>query len=177
MRKLLNSPWFVTVLALAAAVAVAVKVWPQRSTFASVRPEAATAPEAAPAPEEGERGPVRQSVAKALKALVIPPGVRDPFALPVRTEAADHEKSAGGPTPEVIERIRLSAIWVQGTAVLLLFDGRVCAPGDTIGRCTIESADIDGAWIRHYEERTYLHVGQELAVKTTVPAAPATLSK
>jgi hypothetical protein len=189
MRKLLNSPWFVAVLALVALVVVgqAVLFAPKDAVpsapEAGPQPEAQRPPEAAPSSLEAAPAPAaegaghsRLSMAQALKALSHPATVRDPFALPVKPEAAEGNP-LGVAVVEVVDRLRLSATWVQGQAVFLLLNGRICQPGDEIERFTVETADVDGAWIRHHGARSFLSVGQELVVKTSVPAPPSTLSK
>lgn len=173
MRKLLNKPWFVVTLALAAVLLIG------RDYFLGGKQPAAPAPEAVeeglPAGEDGETV-LRLSAADALKALVLPATVRDPFALPPKAAATEAEQAAGAP-PEVVARLHVSAIWVQGASVLLLANGRVCQPGDTVDRFTIETAAIDGAWIAYPGGRSFVPVGQECTVKTTVPTVPVPLSQ
>lgn len=177
MRKLLNSPWFVAVLALAALLFVGRAVFSTPSSPAPGAPVMESTDETpSPAGEDGAEGAPRLSLAGALKTLVIPAAARDPFALPVRTDAADPEPGSVVMV-EVVDRLRLSAIWVQGPAVFLLLNGRICQPGDTIDRFTVETAAIDGAWIGHLGGRSFLPVGQELAVPSFVPGSTTPLSK
>ena len=182
MRKLLNNPAFVTVLALVALGFVGWSVLSGSKPPASVVPDdgmpvadstAAETP-AETAPEEGE-GPARLSLAAALKALVIPATLRDPFALPAKPVQVRQDQS-GGPLVEVVERLRLSAIWVQGPAVYLLLNGQICQPGEAVDRFTVETASVEGAWIRHAGDRSFLPVGQELVVRTSVPGPASPLS-
>jgi hypothetical protein len=182
MRKLLNNPAFVTVLALIALGFVGWSVLSGSKPPAPVVPNdgipvADTAVVESPAettPEEGE-GPARLSVAAALKALVIPATLRDPFALPAKPVLARQDQ-AGGPLVEVVEKLRLSAIWVQGPSVFLLLNGQICQPGEAVDRFTVETASVEGAWIRHAGDRSFLPVGQELVVKTSAPGPAAPLS-
>jgi hypothetical protein len=182
MRKLLNNPAFVTVLAL---VALGFVGW---SVLSGTKPPVPVVPDegipvadttvvetlAEAVPEPGE-GPARLSVAEALKALVIPATLRDPFALPARPVQIRQDQS-GGPVVEVVERLRLSAIWVQGPAVYLLLNGQICQPGEDVDRFTVETASVEGAWIRHAGDRSFLPVGQELVVRTSVPGPASPLS-
>jgi hypothetical protein len=177
MRKLLNSPWFVAALVLAALISVGWSYLLKPHDAVQAQPGAEVAAGDLSANGDDGAPPPRQSVAEALRALVIPPGGRDPFAVIARAEAPGQNETGTPAVVEVVEHIRLSASWVQSGAVLLLFDGRVCQPGDTLSHCTIETADIDGAWVRHPSGLTHLSVGQELAVKTIVPAPSAPLSK
>ncbi len=174
MRKLLNKPWFVVVLALAALLAVGWQFLPGSQKPA---PVAGGEPveESQVTGEEGEVAP-RLSVTDALKAIMLPTIIRDPFALPPKPTATEGEQVVAA-TSEIVERLHVSAIWVQGAAVYLLANGRVCQPGDTIDRFTIETAAIDGAWIKHSGGRSFVPVGQDCTVKSTVPTASVPLSK
>lgn len=165
MRKLLNSPWFVAVLALAAVVVVGYKLWFEAKPPAPLQAYEEPPVESAPAESDGTPG---LSVAAALRALAIPATVRNPFALPPKTEDTDGDQSATN-LVEIIDRVRLSAIWSQGSAVFLLLNDQICQPGDTIAHFTVESADVDGTWVRHTGVRSFLAVGRELVVKTTAP--------
>ena len=177
MRKLLNSPWFVTSLVLAALIFLGRSYLSKPSDAVQAQPDAEVAAGDLSANGDDGAPPPPRSVAEALRALVIPPGGHDPFAVIARAEAPGPNETGNPAVVEVVEHLRLSASWVQNGAVLLLFDGQVCQPGDTLSQCTIEPADIDGAWVRHPGGRTHLSVGQELAVKTIVPAPSAPLSK
>lgn len=176
MRKLLNNPWFVAVLALVALGGVG---WPllfPETKYPAPVAQGAPALADEPAPEtpaEGE-APARLSMSEALKALVIPATVRDPFALPPKTVVARVDPV--GTVVEVVERLRLSAVWVQGTAVYLLLNGRICQPGDAVERFTVETAAVEGAWIRHAGDRSFLPVGQEWVVRTSAPGPQLPLS-
>ncbi|MBK8477546.1 MAG: hypothetical protein IPL39_14970 [Opitutaceae bacterium] len=176
MRKLLNNPWFVAVLALVALGGVAWPVlFPETSYPAPVaHGEPAVVDESAPETSAEGEAPSRLSVAAALKALVIPSTVRDPFALPPKPVVL--RPVAVGTAVEVVERLRLSAVWVQGAAVYLLLNGRICQPGDAVERFTVETAAVEGAWIRHAGARSFLPVGQEWVVTTSAPGPQLPLS-
>lgn len=170
MRKHLNNPWIVALLVL---VALGVVVSALRGPGAE-RPPASFAAETEPeaVAEEAPRAPT--TIAEALKALAVPAEVRDPFA-PIARSGPDESMAIAPAAPEIVERLHLSASWVQGATVLLLVNGRVAVPGEPVGRCGIESADVTGAWIAHAGGRTFLPVGQVLSVRHS-PSVTATLS-
>ncbi|MFT3828724.1 MAG: hypothetical protein QM691_03360 [Opitutaceae bacterium] len=170
MRKLLNQPWFAAVLALAAIALIGGKFL---GAGAPGRSGVATAAEPEFIPAEAEGGS-RLSMTAALKAVQVHGAVRDPFALPVAAEA---EEPAAGPTvPPPTERLHLSATWIQGATVLVLLNGQVCRPGETLGRFAVGEATHEGVWIVHAGERSFLPVGRDLVVTisgtATAPISP-----
>ena len=175
MRKLLNNPAFVGVLALAALVFVG---WSFLAKPAAAVPAPAAEPVDVAVAENGEEGAdvSALSIPEALKALAIPTGARDPFAIPAKpeTEVSPSDETAAA---EVIERVRLSAVWVQGPAVYVLLNGRICIPGDKLDRFTVEAAEIAGAWIGFPGGHHFLSVGQELAVKTSAQGLSTPISQ
>jgi len=176
MRKLLNNPAFVAVLALAALVFVGWSLLAKSGPAVSSAPEQLAA-EAVPTGDgETAADSARLSPAEALRALSIAAAARDPFSLPVAKEDPD-AKPADETVASTIERIRLSAVWVQGAAVYLLLNGKVCEPGDRVGRFAIESAEIGGAWITFPGGRSFLSVGHDLAVKTSAQGLTTPLSQ
>jgi hypothetical protein len=128
--------------------------------------------------EDGEGGAdvSALSITEAIKALAIPTAARDPFAIPAKpeNEASPSDETAA---VEVIERVRLSAIWVQGPSVYVLLNGRICIPGDKMERFTVEAAEIAGAWIGFPGGHHFLSVGQELAVKTSAQGLSTPISQ
>ncbi len=173
MRKLLNNPVFVAAVALVAVVLIGWKYLPGNRGTPVPYPAFEAGDGEFPVGESAEPVP-RLAVAEALRALGPAVAGRDPFALPPKP-VVEAEAPAGAPT-EIVERLRVSAIWVQGTAVFLLANGRICRPGDSIDRFTVESAAIDGAWISHPAGRSFVPVGGECAVKSTVPSVSVPLS-
>ncbi len=176
MRRLLNNPAFVAVLAVAALAFVGWSFLAKSGPAASYAPEPMVAEEPPPGDEETGVDTVGLSPAEALRALVIPSIVRDPFSLPAaqeNPEAAPGEEAAAA----TIERVRLSAVWVQGAAVYLLLNGKICAPGDRVGRFAIESAEIEGAWLTFPGGRHFLSVGRDLAVTTSAQGITTPLSQ
>jgi hypothetical protein len=101
-----------------------------------------------------------------LRAVNLKGDIRDPFALPPKPAEADAAPNAPA---VIIEPLHLSASWVQGSTVLLLLNGRICQPGETFEHFTVESAALDGAWILHSGGRSFLGIGQRLALKVSAP--------
>ena len=176
MRKLLNNPAFVAVLAVVALAYVGWSFLAKSGAVATYAPEPIVAEDVSPGETEAGVDTVGLSPAEALRALVIPPGVRDPFSLPAAKEDPA-TTPADEPAASTIERIQLSAIWVQGEAVYLLLNGKVCEPGERVGRFAIESAEIEGAWITFPGGRSFLSVGRDLAVKTSAQGVTTPLSQ
>ena len=176
MRKLLNNPAFVAVLAVVALAFVGWSFLAKSEPSASFAPEPVVAEDVSAGEAEAGVDTVGLSPAEALRLLVLPSVVRDPFSLP-----AAKEDPATAPADEaaaaIVERVRLSAVWVQGTAVYLLLNGKVCAPGDRVGRFAIESAEIGGAWLTFPGGRSFLSVGRELAVTTSAQGITTPLSQ
>lgn len=176
MRKLLNNPAFVAVLAVAAVALVGWSVLSRSGSVATYTPDPVSTEEAPAVDGDTAAASARLSPAEALRALAIPTAVRDPFSLPAAKEdleAAPADEAAAA----TIERVRLSAVWVQGDAVYLLLNGKVCEPGERVGRFAIESAEIGGAWISFPGGRSFLSVGRELAVTTSAQGVATPLSQ
>lgn len=105
----------------------------------------------------------------ALRALVIQEPVRDPLT-PLRESrdsAATVIETVRG--PDVEESLTLTAIWEQGSVLLLVINNHIHEVGDRIGRLTIESADLEGVWLKHWKGRDFLPFGGEFTLVT--PAA------
>lgn len=101
--------------------------------------------------------------------MVFPERLPDPFA--PRRQRRTEEPTATEAAPSETETVHLSAVWEQDGTTFVVLNGRICRPGDVIGRVTIESADRDGVWLTHWKGRDYLHLGQDFTLVT--PAAPA----
>jgi hypothetical protein len=172
MRKLLNNPWLVALVAAVALLMVGNSVRSALSGPAPVSalPAAAVAPEEAPGEAAAEDEAVAQvSMREALASLAIPPQVRDPFA--ARSQPGGvNELSA---EPDQVDRVRLSAIWTQDNATLVLINERICEPGDEIGRLKIESATQEGVWFTHWKGRDFLPLGAEFVLNTPASSGHA----
>ena len=171
MKKLLNNPWFVAVLAFAALAFVGNAVY--QATRKPAYGSGVSASAESPAPAEGEVAVEgeRLSVRDALKALVIPKtGLRDPFAPRVREEATIVAADKPG-APDFVDAMHLSALWTQSGATFTLINDRICQVGDQIGRLKIESATQEGVWVSHWKGRNFISLGGDFVLKT-----PATVS-
>lgn len=170
MRKLLNKPWFVTLLAIAAVAFVVQSLLPKsepsraRRTV-STQAESETSETVLPTSTDSVPTVAGiEGIRAALKELSGIPAGRDPFAARPRTVAAVVEKAAA--VPDIVETVKLSAVWVQAGETYLLINGRICRQGDRIGRLTIESATADGVWLRHWKGRDFMPMGGVFVLTT-----------
>lgn len=164
MRKLLNNRWFVAALAVGAIIFVVVSLAKKPTTpivAAQPAPEEPAVSETPAAQPDEER----VSPLEALKQLGrIAPG-RDPFAVRASTEqtsAAEQKLEI----PDVIETVKLSAIWTQNAVTFVVINGQVHAVGDAIGRIQIETAGPDGVWFSHPQGRSFVATGESFTLKT-----------
>ena len=169
MRKLLNNPWFVAGMALAALILVARVVWSGGDAAGSGDAGSAVVAgtEAGAEPE----GTARLSDAAILQALPIPRLVRDPFAVRARIVAVEHPAE-----PDRVDSVHLSAIWTQDGQTLVVINDRICQGGDEIGRLKIESATREGVWLTHWRGRDFLSLGGDFTLKTPVQQRLGALS-
>jgi hypothetical protein len=175
MRKLLNKPWFVVLLALVAVLAVG-----QSLLDLGKRPGAgyAAAGSDETAPEDSGDSAAEappQTLREALASLTIPEILPDPF-LPRASIA--RATQAGEPAtiePDILETVRLSAIWKQDGDLLLLLNGRIYHAGETLGRLKIDAASLDGIWLSHWKGRDFLPLGGTFTLVT--PARQAASQK
>jgi len=169
MRKLLNNPWFVAVMALAALALVAHTVFSrdEESGFAGSDVAVAEAEETV-VTEETLKVPARQ-VVQSLPATSL---VRDPFAMREKTEAVAQTEAL----PDVVDKVHLSAIWTQDGHTLVLINDHICQGGDEIGRVKIESATAEGVWISHWKGRDFLAIGGNFVLSTPASRFSPTVS-
>lgn len=167
MRKLLNRPWFVALLALGAIAFVGHELLPSRPRG---NPQAFVDPSGDALAAEGEATPgTAMPAAAALKALSIPANLRDPFAVPPKPTAVVAEAAPD----EIVERLQLSAIWTQGDKTFVLLNGQICQAGDEVGRFKVDSATQDGVWVTWGKNRELLLFGGELTVRIQSTARTA----
>ena len=174
MRNLLKKPWFVGVLALSAFVFVGHSLLPKNSGGSYV----------AGAPEEsvGEVASTDAShiaephlgITAALKELSGITATRDPFASRAKAAvvavAAAVEKV---PEPDIVDTVRLTALWTQDGATFALVNGRICQVGDRIGRLKVETANQDGIWVAHWKGRDFISIGGAFTLVTPARQASA----
>jgi len=177
VRKLLNKPWFVALLAIGAIVFVTMSVLDQgnsrrpRARRAPPPPAAAVEPAAAAIdPDTGEAvvgGTTTVSVPETLAALVFPASIPDPFAHRETTVVAGEPEPAAGPVaPDQVDAITLTAVWRQGQVALALVNDRILRAGDTIGRLTIDEVAIEGIWVSHWKGRDFVAFGAAFRLLT-----------
>jgi len=166
MKKLLNNPWVVGLLAALAIVFVthtAMKddgydyasgdSWDETEDWSE---EEADSYGETSAPANGT------SIWEALDALTPSTPPTDPFShrpanVLVGTTAEEE-------TTAPLVSVHLSAIWKQGEQTLLLVNDRIHASGDTVvelavGDLSIESASLDGIWLSHPAGQHFLSLG------------------
>lgn len=175
MRKLLNNPWFVALLALAALGAVWYSIAPYLGS-----PAGAGGPpppgDAAPVQADDSSGDSVPSVAEALREAGPSKAGRNPFAV----KAAEKSAQAAAPAtaepavPDVVETVHLSALWTQNGATLAFINDAIRRVGDRVGTMKIASASSRGVWLSHAKGRTFLEVGNTFVLKT--PGRPASKS-
>lgn len=171
MRKLLNKPWVVAVLALLAVALVAQSLLdrPPQSVRRDVA-EDAEEPEDGFAEEASGTDTRAGSLAEALARIALPEVLPDPFA-PRRARANEAAPEIREVGPDQIETVKLSAIWEQDGVAFVLLNGRVCQAGDVVGRMTVASIEGEGIWLTHWKGRDFVRLGQEFTLIT--PAADA----
>jgi hypothetical protein len=175
MRKLLNKPWFVAVLAVGAVVLC---IWSLRDQLGGTRrraprPADVTVPRPAIAATEEAEGTsaaddaVRPPIDAVLEAIVYPEKIPDPFARGETTIVAGQEEpESGPPPPDERETVRLSGVWTQGAARLAVLNNRIVQSGDRIGRLTVDEIQVDGIWVSHWRGRDYVPFGDEFTLVT-----------
>jgi hypothetical protein len=165
MRNLLNKPWFVAVLALAALAFVVQSLRPQRNAgrtdgVAAANPAEVALPELSPAVDN----PATAQAGDEVTVLTSGVAQRDPFAPSAKSAAvlAAIEKAR----PDLLDTVHLSAIWTQNGATYILLNGSIHLPGDAIGRLKIETASTDGVWLTHWKGRDHLELGDDFTLRT-----------
>lgn len=158
MRKLLNKPWFVAVVAIAALALVVNVVFIPGSNLGLSGFNSAAAPAAAEDPAgEAVHGNAWSEVGK----ISTPGPLRDPFAIKVKAEVAEK-----APEPDLVDSVHLSAIWTQDGHTLVVINDRICEGGDEIGHLKIESATQDGVWLSHWKGRNFVAIGGNFTLNT-----------
>jgi hypothetical protein len=162
MRKLLNNPWFVAVMAVTALALVAHGVFShgEKLGLAGFDGTVATAEAEVSADDAAQAGSV-------VRNLQIPGPLRDPFAVRAKVETVEKISE-----PDFVDTLHLSAIWTQGGQTLVLLNDHICQGGDEIGRVKIESATQEGVWITHWKGRDFLSIGANFTLNT--PASKVT---
>lgn len=180
MRKLLNQPWFVALLAIAAVVFCGLSLRDQLGGGARPRHAMTTT---TPAPEEVEiapeapvaMAPTATTITATLAALSLPEKLPDPFRRrDANLVAGDPESGEAPRLPDLTESIRLTAVWQQHGVDLAVVNERIMGPGEQIGRLTIDTIAVDGIWVSHWKGRDFVEFGAEFTLVTPAdgPSVP-----
>lgn len=168
MRKWLNKPWVVALLAVAAVFFVVQSL--RDSGHTRVRAPAVHDQPFTEAADEAMPGePQAATLADALKALSLNENLPDPFE--PRRPRTDDAVAGLERVPDDVETLHLSAVWRQGDEQLAFVNGRIVRAGESIGRITFETFERDGVWLTHWKGRDFLRLGDEFTLIT--PAAHA----
>ena len=168
MKKLLNNPWFVGALALAAIAFVAHSLIPANGGLATTMVVEETGAEAAAGEDSGQATATNAgSVRDAIKELQNgTQSSRDPFTPRAKFAAAVVAQAEKTLPPDLIETVRLTALWTQQGETYALINDRVCRVGDKIGRLTLQSATQDGVWMTHWNGRDFIGLGKAFTLTT-----------
>jgi hypothetical protein len=170
MKKLLNNPWFVGVLALAAVAFVAHSLIPVDGGSAVIAEESSV--DESTSDISGQTTPEAGSVRDAIKELSgNAAATRDPFSTRAKAAPAVVAQVEKAPPPDLVETIRLTALWTQNGETYALINDRICRAGDKLGRLTLETATHEGVWVTHWKGRDFLAIGA--AFTLTTPALKA----
>jgi hypothetical protein len=170
MKKLLNNPWFVGALALAAVAFVARTLIPARAgvPVAEIVDSGEMASSEVVTPSAGGAGDIQD----ALKEISVTPNARDPFS-PRAKAAAVQTIVEKTPLPDIVETIRLTALWTQDGATYALINDRIQCVGDKVGSLTVEKVTQDGVWVTHWKGRDFLGLGASFTLTTPALKAAA----
>lgn len=165
MRKLLNKPWFVILLALGAVGAAWYSLAPY---FTSPQPPPPPPPEpAAVATENTVSSEDSSALPEPAKAIPQTKVSRDPFVVKkASSEQAAPTADTTPDEPDVLETFRVSALWTQHGSTLVYINGQVHQVGDNLGRVMIESATPQGVWLSNSQGREFVQVGKQLVLRT-----------
>lgn len=166
MRKLLNKPWFVIAMSLLAVVLAWSSLRPTESSSSGQTAAISTEPVDTAADQPLPGGiPASATPAEVLKHLIVTKAPRDPFASR-NVQSATPTAEPVEQLPDLLDTVRLTGVWTQNGATLLLINDRIAKIGETIGRLKIESASQDGIWLTHWRGRDFLEVGKSFVLKT-----------
>lgn len=114
--------------------------------------------------------PGQPTVVEAMKELAVTTVLTDPFASRIKPVV---ETVVAEVVPEVVDTVRLSAIWTQDGATYILINGQIHQAGDEISRIKIESATQEGVWVAHWKGRDFLTLGSDFTLVTPGQRASA----
>lgn len=170
MKKLLNNPWIVGALALIAVAFVAHSLIPAGGD-AGVAVVAEETDTGEPAVHETGDAADASGVREAIKELSGNAATRDPFSIRTKATPTSVAQVEKAPPPDLVETVKLTALWTQNGATYALINDRICCVGDKLGRLTVETATQDGVWVTHWKGRDFIALGA--AFTLTTPALKA----
>jgi hypothetical protein len=169
MRKLLNKPWVVGLLASFAIGLVAYEGLGLRASAASVRP--AVAVEEVDSSEKPEKQGENATENLAAVDMFVAAGSRDPFA--ARPNPAGMSDKSVESIPATMQTLKLAAIWLQGADSYVAINAQICRVGDAISGASIESVTREGAWLQLPSGRQFLPVGREVTFAAPPKRGPS----
>jgi hypothetical protein len=171
MRRLLKKPAVVATLGLIAMLLVVCQLWPTIAPRFTRSPGTDAADSAAdPAIADAPSG--AGAVTAALLSLPSPAGIRDPFA----SRGPAHPAESRPQAKATRDTFHLSALWTEHDATLAVINGRICQPGDAIGRVHLASASQDGVWITHGSARDFIPLGGDFTLRSAAAPVPPVLT-
>ena len=166
MKKLLNKPWFVAVMAVIAIAFVANAVMDRGKSprYAAAYDESYEDSgyydeyeTTSDHPESGSSD--ISSIRQALEAVVTTS--KDLPSDPFDNDSAEIIAMTESSEPQSEEMaIHLSAIWVQGDQTLVLINNHIHTAGDRVGDLTIDATTFDGVWVTHPNGRDFVSIGK-----------------
>lgn len=169
MRKLLNKPWFVGLLASLAVGLVAYEGLGFRASAASVRH--AVTVEDVDSTETSEKRAENAPENLAAIDMFVAAGSRDPFAGRLNPGGTS-EKSVES-TPATMQTLKLAAVWLQGAESFVAINAQICRVGDAVSGISIESVTREGAWLQLPSGRQFLPVGREVTFAAPPKRGPS----
>lgn len=165
MRKLLNKPWFVALLAFSAVGFVAYSLKSQLGGYGGSGSSEEPIADIDQNSDAADGSPVSLSIEQTLRDLVLSGTSRDPFRPRARPEAAPVviPEKAG---PDAVDTVRLTALWSQGGVTYLLVNDHIMKTGDQIGHVTLDTVTADGVWLTHWKGRSFLNIGDTFTLTT-----------
>ena len=160
MRKLLNKPWFVGLMSVAALAFVAHSVFSGGTRFGlgAVENSAVAGTEAEQSTDETGR----TNIFAVVRNLQLPAPMKDPFAIRIKVDPTVEKVVL----PDTVESVHLSAVWTQEGNTLVVINDRICEKGDEIGRIKIDAVTRDGVWLTHWKGRDFVRVGGSFTLNT-----------
>jgi len=179
MKNLLNNPWVVGALCIAAAITVYLRLFDSKSSSPAPPPPVAP-PVVAAAPVEPPPVPPTAGVAPIDTAPTQLPIVgtwidrivRDPFRLHGEDERDSStaplqgipqpgfSEDANQPGVRTAQTLRLQAIYLNGSNRIAVINSTFVKVGDAIGEFRVSQIDSDGVWLQSPTDKHWVPFGQ-----------------